>query len=72
MEENVAQRIPVSRALQRQSQVVVGELTGIPFVTLMILRHTKVFNLPSGPAIVVLASTVYLFGLGFNAWRKRC
>ena len=30
------------------------------------------FNLPSGPAIVVLASTVYLFGLGFNAWRKRC
>ena len=30
------------------------------------------FNLPSGPAIVVLASMVYLFGLGFNAWRKRC
>ncbi|MDR0932466.1 MAG: metal ABC transporter permease [Victivallales bacterium] len=30
------------------------------------------FNLPSGPAIVVLASAVYLAGLGFNAWRKRC
>ena len=29
------------------------------------------FNLPSGPAIVVLAGVVYVAGLAVNAWRGR-
>ena len=52
------------------STMVLAAVLSCFFVVAGLLASFR-FNLPSGPAIVVLAAAVYLLGLARTAWRKR-
>ena len=52
------------------SMMVLSALLSCFFVVAGLLASFR-FNLPSGPAIVVLAAAVYLLALAVAAWRKR-
>lgn len=52
------------------SMMVLSALLNCFFVVVGLLASFR-FNLPSGPAIVVLAAAVYLLALAATAWRKR-
>ena len=52
------------------SMMVLSAMLNCFFVVVGLLASFR-FNLPSGPAIVVLAAAVYLLALAAAAWRKR-
>ncbi len=52
------------------SMMLLSTLLSCFFVVAGLLASFQ-FNLPSGPAIVVLAALVYLLGLAVSAWRKQ-
>jgi len=52
------------------STMVLAAVLSCFFVVAGLLASFR-FNLPSGPAIVVLAAAVYLLGLAKTAWRKQ-